>query len=370
MILQNIMIPGMDQNFINILMGSVAMIFIAFTFRKMWQRLHWAPFLWPTPFFLIAFPLMFVIIGVMGYAGIDIGFLLDKIGLLLMALFFFSGYLYFEALINVRPNLIRLMIAIAFLIILITIILLNIFSLYTSGYIIFYTFASGLFTAGFGMSVTLKMLKIFNHKGLKIEFLALLLLFIGSIIILYMDFSTSSGLFPADSGMGLVLYFISAIFLVATIFSLCFEIIFFDNYVPLLPLPIHSVLIFDQKGELIYNHYFSVMKDNSFKERGETLSNVLIKFSSFFKEILGTKAKLTYIDAFSYNFHFSEFSNSLGTMVVVASESNYYLKHSINKFTKKLPKETLGKINDKSQDLHKEFDNLLKDAFPYLELHS
>ncbi len=370
MLLQIVAIPGMDQNFINILMGSVAMVFIAFTFRKMWQRLHWAPFLWPTPFFLIAFPLMFVIIGVMGYAGLDVGFLLDKIGLLLMGLFFFSGYLYFEALINVRPNLFRLMIALGSLIILLTIILLNILSIYTSGFIIFYTFLSGLFTAGFGLSVTSKMLKRYNHKGLKIEFLALLLLFVGSIVILFMDYATSSGYYTLKSGFGLMLYFISAVFLVATIFSLCFEIIFFENYVPLLPLPIHSVLIFDQKGELIYNHYFSALKDESFKETGENLSNVLIKFSSFFKEILGTKAKLTYIDAFSYNFHFSEFNDGLGTMVVVASESNYYLKHSIIKFAKKLPKETLGKINEKSQDHHKEFDNLLKEAFPYLEFNA
>ncbi len=88
----------------------------------------------------------------------------------------------------------------------------------------------------------------------------------------------------------------------------------------------------------------------------------------FFKEILGSNAKLSHIVAFPYEFLFSELPGLSGTMVLITSGANYFLKKSLEKFTNLLTFELLDDIKNQLRidTLTERLDETVTKAFPYL----
>ena len=103
------------------------------------------------------------------------------------------------------------------------------------------------------------------------------------------------------------------------------------DYVYYIPVPIHSILIYNYGGVLVYSQTVSHAHSAHvlLKESEILISGGLSGFSMFFKEILGSNAKLSHIVASPYEFLFSELPGLSGTMVLITSGANYFLKKSL-----------------------------------------
>ena len=128
--------------------------------------------------------------------------------------------------------------------------------------------------------------------------------------------------------------------------------------------------MYNKAGLLAFNQNYDVPEEDVLKQPGMLISGALMAFTGFFKEILGTKEKLTNIITTGYEFLFSELPGETGTIIILASKVNFFLSQSLKKFSKTMPKEIIEKINKPGLlgDYGEKLNEHIIENFPYLTI--
>lgn len=293
--------------------------------------------------------------------------LFTNISLIPIDFFLLFLYLYFETLNSARIPEKRLLFFASLFLFNIIINILNIFNLFESKnfFPLFaaLTYFYGSFSALFGLYVLYKTFKIYNAKPVKLDFLAVLILLFSLIIYQISGVQGYLGYNTAES-----------LFLIATFFFFCaaaiilFNSILNNEYIFLIPNPIHLILVYTSGGVLLYNRNFYPQGSDMIKKDECMITGGVTGFSMFFKEILGSDAIIQYIDAKSFEFYFESLPNNAGSFVVVTTHANQIMLRSMKKLVNNIPSSYLDQIGENSGVMmQKEFDILIQKYFPYLQ---
>ncbi len=277
---------------------------------------------------------------------------------------FFFLYLYFEALASVKPPLKRIVPVIFLLVFNITFNGLNTLNLFASinlfPLLATFTYFYGMLTFAFGISVFRKTYTIYQKTAIKID-LGTFITALASTIIFQM-----STMFSYYFEWAVQLFWVGDILFIGAMGFLVLNSMINGNYLYYIPHPIQASLVLNEGGVLVYEQTFEsgVQK----LEKGtDMISNALTAFSSFFKEVLGTETKFKSVNAEKFDFYFQDLPDNVGTLVLVASSANLILLQSMRKLGQSVPRDLLNAIqNFQGNMLFKEFDNLIKVHFPYL----
>lgn len=287
---------------------------------------------------------------------------------LIMGLIFFNGYLYYELLLNLRPNFNRFsfFLTLFILTIIFSVIAYTDVKIHNELYV--FSYLSGSITCIFVLTVIKKTRSLFSHKALKIDFMAISLLFVGTIFYIIHGSLVVLGIIQRLTAESTLLYSAGATIFIIASFLLLLNSVINGNYIHFLPVILYNIILYNEGGMMVYNKQFNPYKEDKKDDSEALMSGALMAFSSFFKEVLGTKAKLTYINANNFKFLFSDIDDRKATLVVVASRANYFLKKSIKSFNKNVPKDFTKEINKFGipDNIEEEIDDIIKKSFPYL----
>ncbi len=293
---------------------------------------------------------------------------LENISLIPLIFVFFFFYLYFEALTTVKPPLTRVITMSGSLIFIVTLDISNILNLFAvpklfplfAGFTYFY----GMLACGFGVSVFRKALATYRKTAIKID-LGVFSATLASTVILQVS-GFSQFIFVSAFDWIMQLFWIGILVFMGAIGLLVINSVINGDYIYYIPHPIQAIMLYNDGGVLVYERTFE-SGDQRLLKGPELISSALTAFSSFFKEILGTEAKFSYIHAKNYEFHFADLPENVGTLVLVASSANLILLKSVKKLVHSLPNSLVESIKDfKGKMLLEEFDKLIKVYFPYL----
>jgi hypothetical protein len=229
----------------------------------------------------------------------------------------------------------------------------------------------GLWVGAFGIYVTNKAIKVFYHKGLKLDLIAFIIVFLAFIPFLIISITIFTGLQTADSILNVALFIISNGLLCLAIIFLLANTMKHGDYIYSLPLPIYAIFIYNQGGVLTYYRRFKIEGRDDFFSKNETLvSGAFMAFGAFFKEILGAHTKLSYINAGDYEFFLTPLENDVGTLAIATSGVNYFFERSLRRLISQIPKELFEKINvvNSLDEFNSMLDPLIKKTFPYLKI--
>ncbi len=296
--------------------------------------------------------------------------ILMDFALLSVAIVFINAYLYYESLLNNRAPLWRFTFFICVFLFVVGLIILDLFNVYNAPNLFFITYFSGTIASFFVLYVLQKTFKLNKHKAIKIDIIAVILMLIGTIIYEYHGLLVSNGIIIRFTIESSSIYTFGAIFFLGAIFVLAYNSYLYGDYIHFLPVEIHTILIYNKAGLLAYNKTFGIQKEGILKQPEMLISGALMAFTGFFKEILGTKEKLTHIQTTGFEFLFSELPNGEGTLVILLSKANYFIAKSFKKFSNSIPKDILNIINKPGMlgYYQIQIDKILKENFPYLEI--
>lgn len=282
---------------------------------------------------------------------------------------FFAAYLYYEALLTVNPPIWRFTIFFTGFLFQTGFHLLVFLGILSTNTLIVITYFWSSVAALFAMYVILKTLQYNKHNAVKIDFLVVLTLFIGSILYQIHGYQSLLGTYALFTPLSTFVYGISAAVMLLAIFFLVLNSYLYGDYIHFLPVQVYSILVYNRGGLLVYFRNTKPTETNEFQVSEELISGALLAFSNFFQDILGTHAKLSYINATSYKFLISSLPEEYGTITLLTSRANYFITKSLKKFTRLIPKEILLGINKAGieKDMDKQIDELVKEHFPYLD---
>lgn len=352
---------------------SAIVIFI-YTFIRVKKRLQKTPYLLLSAVSAVIFAIFYVVTSyfrIIEHPWYAIIGTLANLPVIFIAIF---GYLYYEAFLTETPPLKRLLIILLLSIFSIIITVFSTIQVNINPRLTSLAMFSAFFLASmcslFAIIVNLKTLKVFNHKALKFDLIAMILAFTACIFIQIVGLLSFFHIFDPSDFRLVLLFWLGNVLFMASFFFLMINSIKNEEYIYLLPFPIQAILVYNAAGLSIYERLVSNKDDSKLNKGKNLMSGALVAFSVFFKEVLGANAKLTFVNANDFKFYFSDFPQNLGTIVIVGSGSNYYLKRAINKFAKDIPDNIIELLKDPGVvDVDKfgqEFDKLIKDAFPFI----
>ncbi len=349
----------------------VAFFLLLLAFKSMRIRLMESGFL----FVAVTSAFLFVLFFLLSYFertqnDLILAEFFEKISLIPMNTIWISGFYYYEGMVKDRPGLLHSILFLGIYAAALCYIILDIFGfisiLNSSMIAIVITLWYGTVFHSFAISVTRKILKMFNRRNIKIDYLSLNMVGIGTFF---------GGLFFALQVIGLPIescFWSGAIggtLIVAGIAVLGFNQYKHGDYIFNTPVPIHVVMIYGEGGQLVYNrNVHPVNVRPLFGNKDILISSALAAFQIFFKELLGTSTQLQRIDAKDYEIFFAPLVREAGTVVLVTSGSNYFLHKGIKKFVGNITEEFAKRLND-SHEISKfdeEIDTILLKSFPFL----
>lgn len=165
-----------------------------------------------------------------------------------------------------------------------------------------------------------------------------------------------------------LLTYIGLISSIIGILILLLNYIIHPDYIYLLPFPIHSFMLYNESGLLIYSKRVHI---EAFKEnfKGILITGVFTAISSLIQESLGTGAKLKQINAEQYQIYFVNLPRKKGTLAIISLGSTHFFKKSLNRFAQAIPDTLLEKMNIIGINLKKiepEIDLILNNSFSYV----
>jgi hypothetical protein len=351
---------------------------LGLTFRSMKARLGDSIYLMINAYGGAIFGLLAFITIILRFSGdIALSVLFQKIVPIPLLVIFLSGYLYHEGFISVNPPIKRLVPVI----VLFSIILL--YNLLVIADLIVYSeldliAAEFVFTAGFGVAIHLYLMTIYkrllnfaNDKAVRIDSISIKASVLSYTFLCLAFLFEWIGIYQSFSIPQYVMIFISAISLSGGIGILMMNRASWGDILFHIPIPIHNILIYNEGGILIYSKCTTVKVEEKVLKKDEILiSGALTAFSTFFKEVLGSNERFTEIKTTNNIFSFSELPKNAGTLVIISSGTNYFIKRSLARFSAGIS-ERVSNLFNKGLDLEKIekiCDELAIKAFPYLEI--
>jgi hypothetical protein len=199
---------------------------------------------------------------------------------------------------------------------------LNILAMTTT----FYYFAGFHIFAGY---VNNKILKIYPKTAVKIDRASIIL--VGSAAFIagtreLIDYIVGNESLTLTNANTDVIFVIAGIVLICGIAIMLVNTLKWGDYIFFIPVPVHVIMVYNDGGLLIYHRQVSpTLGGQGLDEREYLIPSALSAFSTFFQEILGSNEVLTHVSTQSYEFFFSKLPRDKGTIVVIASGSNFYL---------------------------------------------
>jgi hypothetical protein len=348
--------------------GILWIILSPIALKKIWQRLADITFLKYAGVLAVISGFLFTISILLSQQGYTELYFLDFLIYSFMAIIFFLAYYYFEGLLGVTPPIKRFMFIFGSFIIIEVILIYTIFVFDTRYGLLFVVAIYGSIVSIFALNVIIHSIKNSKEKAFLLDLFAVSMIFLAMSLFEIMEILYIFYLFPSGSEIitslyiiGNLLFFIALVAFVGTSYR-------YSETIHFIPIEVHALMLYNKGGILVYHQTFNP-ENHVIKLAEHLISGALMSFSSFFKESFGTKAKLSYINASSFEFLFTTLRDDIGEFVIIASKANYYLKQSLSRFTKNIPDTILDKINlpGKTLNSDEELKILLKKAFPYLK---
>ena len=244
-------------------------------------------------------------------------------------------------------------------------IFLDLVRVYRTDWLFFITYISALIVCILVLSVLLQSFKLNSHSAVKIDIVAILFMFVGNIIYQIHALLVQNGILVRFTQESSSVYTLGAACFLGAVFILAYNSHKNGDYIHYLPIQIYAILLYNKGGLLAYKREIKYEQADVLKEPAELVSGALMAFGGFFKEILGTKAKLTHINASAYEFAFAELLNKGGTIVVISSKVNYFVNKSLKKLSSAISSNSINKPGIAHNSSEK-IDDLIKHHFPYL----
>jgi hypothetical protein len=355
--------------------STIIGVFLFFSYRKLKARFADSPYAIVGMGFGFLLMLIFLIaILFPDYAAAHTVIIRNTSHMTITAIAFFI-FLYFDMLLEITPSIRRFTLFFGIFSTNILISTLDIFGVFVFPRFIYITgiigFGLGLITAGFAINVTRITGKIVSHKGLKIDFFAMIALFIALLMLEILSWLLVIGFYPEFDEIALLFYMGANLLLFFGLIVLFANTLLNGDYVYFIPIAIHSIMIYNRAGLPLFNYkgQNSVLQREQDNQQIDFLiTGAFMALSSIFKELLGQKSKLSYVNAENYEIFLSNLPNDVGTIAIITSGANSILQKSIRNFTHALSPEILDKINNSNElEYFTEIlTPLLKKYFPYL----
>jgi len=333
------------------------LLFIVFIFKGK-QRQRKAPF--------ITFSFLFAMIGnTLASLSLDYN-LFFFLGIFLVSVSFLFIFLHYEMISREIPHIFINSFLMGLNIAIFTLIIT--YSIYNLDGLLIYRIIRPLCSLCCITAIIRSMFIIYKVHSLakitatKIELCAIGFLFIYRFVFLIRDFF---GIFGSLllSGIGLIFSILGILFLLI-------NYIIHPDYIYRLPFPIHSFMLYNEGGLLIYRKrvHIEVFKDE-FQEI--LIAGAFTAISTLIQETLGTGAKLKQINAEQYQIYFINLPRKKGTLTIISLGSTHFFKKSLKRFANAIPDTLLEKINIIGINLkaiEPKIDLILSNSFPYINL--
>lgn len=307
----------------------------------------------------------------------SVGYLHGPLMIMFMHVFvlcmYFSGYLYFEALKYAKHPILRILFLWSLFIIALILLLKDLNSVNNEPRLFYlgfcFSFGFGIIALLFGIQTMIDTLHVYENEGVKLDTIAFIIVNIGNVFYFIMGVLVGGRFYELESPMRTSLIFIGTSFYVLAI------IVFFINslknreYIYIIPIPIHRIMIYDAGGICIYNRTTAIKNEKvKIKTSPILVTGALNAFSIFFKEILGTNANIRHIDVTTSEFNIFPLPDNKGSLIFISSGANYFLFRSMKEFCAKIPMECLNMMNSSCSidEIEQKFDDLIRIMFPYL----
>lgn len=292
---------------------------------------------------------------------------------LLILLMFLSGYLYFEALHNIRPPILRFLLFWSLFLIPFIFISVEIEPSFENDLLIYfgfiYSFGYGVLVLGFGIRTLRITRKHYEHDGLKMDTLAFGFTLIGNVVFSTMGILVWYQIIDIYSLERDILMVIGTLFYIIGIVLLMSNSFKNRDYIYFIPIPIHWIMMYNRGGVCVYNRAAVLQETNiEIKSNPVLMSGALQAFSLFFKELLGSNANIRHIDATSSEFIFIQLPKEKGTFIMITSGVNYFLKKSMEDLCASFSDEILDLVENGNNltEIESRIDVFVKEKFPYL----
>jgi len=224
------------------------------------------------------------------------------------------------------------------------------------------------FVLSFSHSIRIlsRIYKISKNNSVNTERRAMIILLVYRIIFII------NLLLPISANRSIIVNNVSTIALMLSIVGLLmlmFNYIVHPDYLYLLPIPIHSIMMYNSTGLLIYDRKVDVEK--ILKEDVSILmSGTLTAIQMMVHEVLGSGSQLKFIDVGNQKILFSYLPQDKAIIVIIAQQDTKLFKNSIQRFSKNIPEELLNEISGSLIDLNQmqgKIDILVKKNFPFIQ---
>lgn len=209
-----------------------------------------------------------------------------------------------------------------------------------------------------------------HERATRLELLGILLLTFYRVDFFVRDFGSAFGIVSPGTIESNLITTLGLVFVAVGLGVILVNYTIHPDYIYRLPFPIHSVMLYGSSGIPIYNRH---VHSSTFEEKYQEvlISGALTAVSALVRETLGTGARLRHIDADMYQIFFVGLPDDRGTLVVIALGGTHFFKVSLERYASTIPSHLLGALDLVQVDpskLQPQYDSLLLDAFPYLEL--
>ncbi|MFX1392437.1 MAG: hypothetical protein ACFFAH_02580 [Promethearchaeota archaeon] len=303
-------------------------------------------------------------------------YLLTRISLLLLPLIFYFLYFHYEAISHTKLSFWRYSLFFGFLIIILTLIIINSFAFYAGLNLIinFTWFLGSLFSflcLSFSFIVVLHTYKLSKDKATYIEVLAIFMLLIPCILVTFQYSLVLLNIIALEATSRIVIL-ASMVLIMASLITILTNFMIYKDYFYRLPFPIHQIMVINKGGILAYIRRVSPSFFEDFSEAKELIMSGFIKaLTTIITEVLGTKSHLKYLDTGGYQIYFTQIPENSGIIVIITSGGSSILQKSLDRFANSISTELLNEIHKPevySENIQNQIDDLVSQAFPYLKI--
>ncbi|UYP47103.1 hypothetical protein NEF87_003388 [Candidatus Lokiarchaeum ossiferum] len=140
------------------------------------------------------------------------------------------------------------------------------------------------------------------------------------------------------------------------------------KYLYSIPFPIHSFMIYDHAGLLMYSKHFKFEEASADVNRDILITSAFTALNSLIKHNLGIGGELNRIEATGFSIYFVNLPDNAGRLGVISEGRTKFFTQSLKRFVSSFPDEIIQSFikTHKFPD-RKQIDDLIQNAFPYVD---
>lgn len=291
-------------------------------------------------------------------------------------LVFFFLFLHFEALASVRPSFLRFSLILTLTTIVLTLIILRFFNLFSNlrlaDFIItLFSIIFGLFSTIYPLKISLKSHRLAKELPTKIDLISIFIIFISNLLYTTELFSK---IFQSEflNNLNLIMLDLYSFLIVSSLTLLIINYLIHPRYIYRFPFPIHQIMLINKAGLLVYScKVFNINIPGIDYTKNNIISGYINLIFNLMKVTFGANTRLDHLNIGNYQIFLSQIHEQSGILTLICSGGNYFLAKYLEGFTKSLPKSFLEKMNELTPQksfIQEEFEALIKEAFPFLTI--